>query len=190
MNDEVSSFQSELRMRAALDICRRFIIFGSCRQLTDDAYYKLKATVAEKFDIHPSEVIVVGSTKLGFSIVPGKRFRPFGDSSDIDVAIISPKLFDYVWQEVFGYLNSASSWKHRRVFARYFVRGWVRPDKLPSGPDFKFTDSWFDFFRELSNSRRFGDIRISAGLYRDWIFLEKYQEQCIIKCKEEQATQS
>ena len=184
MDDEISRFQSELRVRSARDICRRFVIFGGCRQLADEAYYDLKAAVAEEFEIHPSEVIVVGSTKLGFSIAPAKRYRQFGDRSDIDVAIVSPKLFDRVWQEVFGYLDSASSWQNRDAFARYFVRGWVRPDKLPSAPSFRFTDAWFGFFRELSNSRRFGDIRIAAGLYRDWLFLEKYQEQCIVKCQE------
>lgn len=74
MDDEISRFQSELRVRSARDICRRFVIFGGCQQLADEAYYDLKAAVAEKFEIHPSEVIVVGSTKLGFSIVPAKRY--------------------------------------------------------------------------------------------------------------------
>jgi hypothetical protein len=111
-----------------------------------------------------------------------RRFLIFG--SDVDVAIVSPQLFDRVWHEVFRYLDSARSWKARRAFADYFVRGWVRPDKLPSGESFKFTDNWFDFFREFSNSREFGDIKISGALYRDWIFLEQYQESCILKCRE------
>jgi hypothetical protein len=174
MDEEIRRFQSELRVRNARDICRRFLTFGSCGQLAEEAYFNLKAAVAEKFEIHPNEVIVVGSTKLGFSIVPEKRYRPFGDSSDIDVAIVSPMLFDRVWREVFAYLDAASSWRNQDTFARYFVRGWVRPDKLPSVPSFTFTDAWFGFFRALSNSRNFGDIRISAALYRDWLLLEKY----------------
>lgn len=40
------------------------------------------------------------------------------------------------------------------------------------------------YFRGLSNSRQFGDIKISGALYCDWIFLEKYQESCISKCRE------
>jgi hypothetical protein len=78
MDEEIRRFQSELRVRNARDICRRFLTFGSCRQLAEEAYFNLKAAVAEKFEIHPNEVIVVGSTKLGFSIVPEKRYRPFG----------------------------------------------------------------------------------------------------------------
>jgi len=189
MDDYISRFRNELVARSPRDICRRFLIFGSCQKLADESYYDLKAAVAEEFHIRPNEVIVVGSTKLGFSIVPGKRYRLFCDSSDIDVAIVSPKLFDRVWQEVFEYLDSASSWYKRAEFERYFMRGWVRPDKLPTGPTFRFTDSWFGFFRNLSNSREFGDIPISGGLYRDWLFLEKYQEQCILKCRETEAIQ-
>jgi hypothetical protein len=86
------------------------------------------------------------------------------------------------------YLDSARSWENRREFSNYFVRGWVRPDKLPPGESFQFTTEWFDFFRELSNSREFGDIKITGALYRDWIFLEKYQESCISKCREAEET--
>jgi hypothetical protein len=96
MGEEVSQFRSELLIRSPRDICRRFLIFGSCAQLDDDRYYRLKATIAEHFSIHPNEIIVVGSTKLGFSIAPTKRYRVFSETSDIDVAIISPQLFDKV----------------------------------------------------------------------------------------------
>jgi hypothetical protein len=184
MEDLVSRFRAELRDRSPRDMCRLFLIFGSCVQLDDDRYFALKAAVAERFAIHPNEIIVVGSTKLGFSIAPIKRYRAFGEDSDIDVAIVSPQLFDRIWHEVLRYLDSAASWQTREEFARYFVRGWLRPDKLPSGPHFEFTNDWFDFFRVLSNSRQYGDIKISGAIYRDWVFLEQYQESCIVKCRE------
>jgi hypothetical protein len=117
MDEEVSRFRAELRLRADRDMCRRFLIFGSCMQLDDESYYGLKAAVAEQFHIHPNEIIVVGSTKLGFSIAPMKRYRAFGETSDIDVAIISPQLFDHVWHEVLQYLDSARSWENRRQFS-------------------------------------------------------------------------
>jgi hypothetical protein len=188
MDEEISRFRAELKLRAARDMCRRFLIFGSCMQLDDDNYYGLKAAVAEQFQIHPNEIIVVGSAKLGFSIAPTKRYRAFGETSDVDVATVSPQLFDHVWHEVLEYLDSARSWENRREFSNYFVRGWVRPDKLPPGESFQFTTEWFDFFRELSNSRQFGDIKIAGALYRDWIFLEKYQESYISKCREAEET--
>lgn len=177
-------FRAEIKVRTARDMCHRFLIFGSCSHLEEELYYGLKASIADQFQIHPSEIIVVGSAKLGFSIAPGKRYRMFGETSDIDVAIISHKLFDHVWYEVFQYLETARSWENRRQFSNYLVRGWIRPDKLPPGESFRFTSEWFNFFRELSNSRQFGDIKIAGALYRDWIFLEKYQEGCIVSCRE------
>lgn len=184
MDELTIRFRTDLATARPRDLCRRFLIFGSCALLDDDRYFSLKAAIAEKFSIHPNEIIVVGSAKLGFSIAPEKRYRPFGDTSDIDVAVVSPQLFDFVWYEVLGHLESATSWRSRDDFARYFVRGWIRPDKLPPGPTFKFTNDWFDFFRELSNSREYGDIKVAGAIYRDWNFLERYQESCIVKCKE------
>jgi hypothetical protein len=74
-------------------------------------------------------------------------------------------------------------------FSEYFLRGWIRPDKLPPGACFGFSDEWFDFFRKLTNSRQFGDVKISAGLYRNWKFFEGYQGACVSKCKEEEQLQ-
>jgi hypothetical protein len=59
MDEEIFRFRAELRLRAARDMCRRFLIFGSCMQLDDESYYGLKAAVAEQFQIHPNEIIVV-----------------------------------------------------------------------------------------------------------------------------------
>ena len=101
------------------------------------------------------------------------------------MAIVSPQLFDRVWHEIFRYLNSARSWQYRREFTNYFVRGWIRPEELLPGENFQFTEDWFEFLSLTSRILQdFGDIKISGALYRDWIFLEKYQESCISKCRE------
>src|ERR1700686_4470077 len=81
--EQLTRFRSELLVRQPRDMCRRFLIFGSCVHLDDDRYYSLKSVIAEKFAIHPNEIIVVGSAKLGFSIVPTKRYRHFGETSDL-----------------------------------------------------------------------------------------------------------
>ncbi|SCG55644.1 hypothetical protein [Micromonospora halophytica] len=45
-------------------------------------------------------VQLVGSARLGYSLNPKKNFRRFHESSDLDVAIISPELFDQAWGEL------------------------------------------------------------------------------------------
>ena len=46
MEEELSRFRAELLNRNAREMCRRFLIFGSCMQLDDERYYGLKAAVA------------------------------------------------------------------------------------------------------------------------------------------------
>jgi hypothetical protein len=48
-------------------------------------------------------VLMVGSGKIGCSLSPNKDFKKFDDgddNSDIDIAIISSKLFDYLWEKI------------------------------------------------------------------------------------------
>src|SRR5258708_29662172 len=99
----IESFRADLRQREIGELVQRHITYGACFILSGDLYFDLKTQVARRFKIHPSEVLIVGSAKLGFSIVPDKRYRPFGETSDIDVAICSPELFDMFWKDVFDY---------------------------------------------------------------------------------------
>ncbi|MFP3398702.1 hypothetical protein SB749_20460, partial [Brevibacterium sp. SIMBA_078] len=80
------------------------------------------------------------SAKVGFSLAPDKRYREFGDSSDLDVAIISPVLFDRVWHSVLDYKNSRQYWPKKNEFKHHFFDGWIRPDKLPPSKKFSFAN--------------------------------------------------
>lgn len=187
VEEDILNFRSELLKRDPRDISRRFLTFGSCKRLDDEKYHNLKDKIAQNFGVHPNEVIVVGSAKLGFSIAPQKIYQPFGETSDIDATIVSPYLFDIIWMEVLRYISSAAAWDTQKEFNKYFIRGWIRPDKLPSSPSFKFTAEWFKFFQHITNSRAYSNYKISCGLYRDWLFLEEYQKGCITKCRQMEA---
>ena len=189
ISDRLSGFRADLAMHPTQRVMRKHLTFGDCAMLTQAQHYEMKEAVADRFGTHPNEVYVVGSAKLGFSVAPQKRYRSFCDESDIDVALISDILFDRIWKEVYDYEQTQSSWATRGQFAKYFLRGWIRPDKLPPGASFPFSDAWFEFFRELTNSRRFGDVKISAGLYRNWKFFEGYQGACIEKCRGQELLQ-
>jgi hypothetical protein len=182
---QISSFKADLLERNVSVVIRRYITFGNCFILNDDKYFELKSEIAENFKLHPSEVIIVGSGKLGFSIAAQKRYRSFGDTSDIDVAIISPQLFDQFWKEIFDYSNSGAFWADSEKFKKYLFKGWIRPDKLPNSPYFSLRKDWFEFFRNLTQSGKYGSYKISAGLYKSWHFLEEYQSICVKECKQE-----
>ncbi|WP_315272705.1 hypothetical protein [uncultured Abiotrophia sp.] len=71
-----------------------------------ELYENMKRIIASEFTFDQSDVcVVVGSAKIGFSLAPNKSGRNFivkedvsnQRASDIDVAIISKKIFTVVW---------------------------------------------------------------------------------------------
>ena len=189
IQEQIENFKQEVIISNEREIVRKHITFGESRILQPNSYLELKSVVADHFKIHPNEVLIVGSAKLGFSIsedLPkGKvRYRTFSDSSDIDVAIISPKLFDDIWKLLFDFVENKNFWSKQKEFTNYHFQGWMRPDMLPITPRFDFTQTmWWDFFNNLTSTQKFGPYKIRGGLYRDWHFLEKYQIKSVEQCK-------
>lgn len=183
----VQEFLKDLEKFDDPQMVQRHIAYGPCVHLDSEAYYRLKRLLSEKWKIHHSEVIVVGSAKLGFSISPKKRYKLFNDDSDIDVAIISSVLFDEFWKSAYSYASDpANLWDRKADFIKYIFKGWVRPDMLPPGDRFPLKSEWTQFFDGLTTSREFGSYQIVAGIYRDWQFFEKYQQGGIAHCRNEE----
>lgn len=65
-------------------------------------YSKFKLYISKKFKVSPNDVALGGSSWLGFSLSPDKNFRNFNKESDIDIVIVSRKLFENFWD---CYLN-------------------------------------------------------------------------------------
>ena len=181
----LEAFRGDLLKRDPIEIARKHIIFGDCAVLSKEMHFSLLNSVAKQFGVHPHDIIVVGSAKLGFSIAPTKRYKLFGDNSDIDVAIISQPLFDLVWKAVYQYSRYGGYWEGKGVFKKYLFRGWIRPDKLPGDHKFDFAREWWDFFNELSVSRDISDFVIRGAIYKDWNFLEHYQRIAVDGCVDE-----
>ena len=180
--ERLTKFQADLVRLSISELVRRHITFGDCYILSEDSYYALKAEVADHFSLHPSEVIVVGSAKQGFSIAPNKRYQHFGDTSDIDVTIVSQTLFDRIWDEVWWFNHQGGYWPKLPDFREYLFRGWMRPDKLPPSDRFEIANEWWEFFRELTRSERYGPYKIRGALYRSWVRMEAYQSGAVDLC--------
>ena len=65
-----------------------------------EKYLKFRSYMAEKFSISPQEVTIGGSAKFGFSLNPRKNYKEFDLNSDIDIVIISEKLFESLWDDL------------------------------------------------------------------------------------------
>ena len=186
ISERMQEFKHDLSHLSPIDIARRHIVFGDCMVISSDKYFELRKTISDKYNVHPNEVIVVGSAKLGFSIAPEKRYQPFGDASDLDIAIVSPTLFESVWRDVHRYFLQGGYWEGRTEFIKYLFRGWIRPDRLPPDHHFPFARNWWEFFNLLSASRRYSYTRIRGAIYQSWYFLETYQTVAISQCVLEQ----
>lgn len=185
VKERLKEFKNDLKSDlSSIQIVRKHIIFGECCKLSRQDYFDLRSKVAKKFELHPNEVLVVGSAKLGFSIAPEKEYELFSDESDIDVALVSSKLFDQVSEDIFSYKQEAGDWPEYGEFADHLFQGWIRPDMFPRSPVFPFGKKWWDFFLGLTDSQKYGDYKISGALYKSYFFIENYQEDCVQQCKD------
>ncbi|MFA5299822.1 MAG: hypothetical protein WC389_16685 [Lutibacter sp.] len=149
----------------------------------ENDYYYFRKKIADNFKIDFYEVLIVGSSKFGFSPY---KLTDFSLDSDIDVVIFNEKLFDFYFELISEYqykikkqiirLNSVQS-KEYLKFIKYFIRGWMRPDLLPQNTtEFKeIKQNWDDFFLSISYSKsQVGNYKVKAGLFKNQSFAEKY----------------
>jgi len=174
----VAEFQHDLQHMDLMKVIRKHITTGSLAVLPEAEYYALRDEVADHFKLHPSKVIVVGSCRTGFILKPSKRYEPFGDSSDVDIAIISQERFDAYWDLVFQHWRSTPLWaktKRYKTFLSELFKGWLWPRRLPPSPHFRETLEWVEFEDRLGRQHFRGLRSVGARLYRSWERLEAYQ---------------
>lgn len=167
-------------------IVQRHLLHGACYAVPENVTFTIKDRIATNFGLNAvTDIYVVGSAKLGFSIRPSQRWKHFDDDSDIDVAIVSHDMYQTLWHELHDYHLSGADWPRRKDFVRYLAQGWLRPDFLPPSTMFSFGDGWWKFFNELKAEQLVGPRKINAGLYHDIAFLTKYQAAGVSACRDE-----
>ncbi len=167
-----------------IDFCRKYVVHGTpiLFEGREDEHYEFKKRIASEFSIPYHEVFITGSSKLGFSPFKNKQFDY---DSDIDVALISPSLFDSVMEVIAGYqmkfrknryVVREGELKMYHEFLEYVALGWIRPDKLPVSFQMKtLKNDWFHFFNSISNgSSEVGNYKVSAGVFKNYEKFEAY----------------
>ena len=149
----------------------------------ENDYYQFRKRIADNFQIGFYEVIIVGSSKFGFSPY---KFTGFSLESDIDVVLINERLFDSFYDLISDYQYKIRLHKMRltndqfakyQKFLRYFIMGWMRPDLLPQNSnEFKeLKQKWDDFFKSISHSKsEVGNYIVKGGLFKSHSYAEKY----------------
>lgn len=184
-DDFFTAFHS-LEVEELLDFCRQNLLQGIPYVFNQNKenYYKFRKRIAEHWGIHFQDIHITGSASLGFSIFKNTEFTL---DSDIDVAIVSEKLFDKIMQDIRKYqlrlrefraeLTSSEIKAYHR-FLEYCAMGWIRPDLLPTNlvEEIKFLkEDWFNFFSSISNSQsEVGNYEVNAGVFKSHHHLEEY----------------
>jgi len=189
---EIDHFREALRARQATDIVGEIVLAPGAKHVSQEAIDHATSTLRSKFQIplqYPLEVVVVGSAKLGFSIAEksarGKphlpRYREFDPiSSDIDLAVISQRLFYEIWRDLSVYSHRQTPFPWETPLSKYLVLGWIRPDKFPSNERPRICQQWWEIFNELSTSNLFGRRTVRGGLYFNRDFLNQYQQRAVL----------
>ena len=135
-----------------------------------------------------TDVRIVGSGRLGFSMKPEYQLRGFRDESDIDVLIVNSPLFDQLWVTLLTaayprepLAHRIGGWLDNRRKDLY--TGWITPHNIKLditivGPKAKpILDLRTQWFNALQRASRFPPRRhagVRARLYRTWRHAELY----------------
>lgn len=180
----VSEFKSKLSINSE-ELVEDYVTSPNVVGLEDGLTQNVQDAVSVSLGLRANSIIIVGSAKIGFRIHKNEKlgkspFDSFSEDSDIDVAVISSELFDMIWLELFQFQLSKRDWASREQFEKYFFRGWIRPDKLPT--KFAWRYRWFDLFRDVGLQFERGRHTFSGGLYKSHDFLLAYQNESFAKC--------
>jgi hypothetical protein len=172
------------------DIVQRYILdlFPFCFKDNLTMYWELRETVCSRFALHPQSFSIAGSGKLGFSIAPDKFGKPFGDASDIDIILVSEKLFDDIWDDLVDfYQNPGFRLKPKNVRDEFnklrtkLFYGNIMLHVLAKNFDFA-KDLWV-FFNQLSIDEKFGPREINAAIFKSWNHVSAYYTRSIVDLK-------
>ena len=83
--DHVGSFQRDIVDLHLIDVIRKHITTGNPVTIDSATYFELRRRIAGRFQLHPNQIVVVGSSRLGFSLKREKRFAE-RQPKDVDVA--------------------------------------------------------------------------------------------------------
>jgi len=206
VNERISSFKNDL-MKGNLtyeEILQKYIVDGTSYFFHDyiknvSAEDKLKVLISKSFSVDTEEVIIVGSGKLGFSLSPTNYFSEFDKlfsitrlnrhKSDLDVAIISTKLYNEIGEKMYHFTAAYENKWHKSEFysierARqlfpvpvcykyfeYITKGWFRPDFRPLGFEFCINGR----YEELKGAiYRYTKRKVGIAIYQNRFYFTNY----------------
>lgn len=153
-------------------------------RLIDD----FKSIVSQSLKISFNNIAIVGSSKIGCSLAPvseqrDKLFRCFNEESDIDIAVVSDKLFEIYWS-LFRHSYSEVNKRHYKYISRGIYRGYINEKYLAliDGCRKEWNEKAAKS-KKILRSELYIQPEITYRLYRSWEDFEEYHIQSINEIK-------
>jgi len=144
--------------------------------------FDFKKDIAKTLDVHIRDIVIVGSGKLGFSLKPESHIYKFklfdansSKKSDLDIAVISPHLFDIQMKNLYDFMDFHKKWWHdKEDFVHFALKGRFAIRTLPKP---------FPLTKEIKQigakyKMEYGRT-INIEIYKSWYYFETYHKENI-----------
>jgi hypothetical protein len=147
-----------------------------------------KSHLGSLIDIDPYDMVLTGSSAVGFSLNPNKNFKRFDENSDIDCGIVSNYYFDVAWR----YLrNAQTNWlslpgstkKAIKDHRQHFVfMGTIATDRILG--QLPFGRTWLHALEAMANVGPTEGRSVKLRIYKDYGALRHYQTHGLSRLRE------
>ncbi|RIV21508.1 hypothetical protein DYU11_19085 [Fibrisoma montanum] len=153
-----------------------------------ELYIDWKERLSLLIGVDSKSIVFTGSSAVGFSLNPEKNFKPFDESSDVDVAIISTHYFNISWHYLRNIGTDLFRLKPKEKNAiddhrqRLIYWGTIATDKIVQL--LPFGKKWVDAIDNMRTIEPTKDREINFRIYKDFEALRSYQTGSIKKLKD------
>lgn len=147
----------------------------------------LKEILNKRIGVAFHNVLMVGSGKIGCSLAPQKNWRKFDEEndSDIDIALISSKLFEYMWEKIRIEYNQNYISQYKTIASSIF-RGFINENNFRGIDGVRpFWNDQIDKANKEIQEKLSVYHSINYRIYRSWEDLEVYHMNGLRKLKQE-----
>jgi len=149
-------------------------------------YENIRQLIAETLEINPRDILIIGSSRLGYSLKPNKYGQLVDKNSDIDFNIVSFNLFKKLekcflqWGKEYRYLykklklskKEKNSWENNIKNIPFSIRkGFINPIEIPNCyPLLKNIESLrIEMTNDIEEFCNDMPKTISLRIYKDWL---------------------
>lgn len=196
MTYDISTIKNDLVLLTAEQFYTKYIVctenwyLENVLELPQDEHQYIleqyRVIISQQLNISINSITMVGSGKIGFSLSPTKPFMPFNNDedirkvSDLDIAIVSPVLFNKFWRLIkLSYRNEYKELYEKHIF-REIYRGYINEQNLQQihGCRAQWNELIEQIKKELIDTL-YIQHEITFRLYNSWEDFQDYNIQNI-----------